>query len=338
MAVMLTFRYDWEQSCKGEWGISNPIPELKNGKGFCNLKFALYWKWSQNPLISWESYYDGDWRQGKKHGKGIFLSFSGLTYEGQWDNDRRHGQGKMTLKDGTVFNGNWIEDRFEGPQNSMKMILTRDKYPESWRFLNGSTYQGSVIDGIVEGIGTLTLGLDINSTSKSIVGQMRKIEGEWIQGIFQDGSIYLCGGVMITSIRHFSRWGINNYIADSLYEFKNEGNSVQYHWNGNSLIQIGEKENKTIALPQNTKLIHYSCDTRSSKVDLAELLPELYDTLLALKWFEFHGLLAQNGVRLEPFSFHKVDQDQEQGPSMDMAAPPVTQQHNRDRLPKKIDL
>ncbi len=241
---------------------------------------------------------------------GFFLSFSGLTYDGDWGYDLRHGNGKMALKDGTSFSGNWIQDRFEGPRNTISINLPKAKYPEAWRFLNGSQYVGSVVDGLMQGIGALTLGNDYNSTSKSIVGKLRKFEGEWNQGLFSSGTLKLCGGVVASCIKHQSRWGINNYATDSTWEINTEGGKTEYFWNGNQVVEIGEKENKTLPLSHKTKHIQYSCDTRNENINHSELLPEMLDSLLALKWFEFHGLLAQNGVRMEPFSFHKVDKPQ----------------------------
>lgn len=74
--AMITFRYEWDQSCNGDWGVSNPIPELKNGRGICNVHFELFWKFSQTPLISWKSFYDGEWKNGEKHGRGSNFIFN----------------------------------------------------------------------------------------------------------------------------------------------------------------------------------------------------------------------------------------------------------------------
>jgi len=37
--------------------------------------------------------YDGDWKNGKKEGKGIYYYNNGNRYEGDWKNDLREGKG-----------------------------------------------------------------------------------------------------------------------------------------------------------------------------------------------------------------------------------------------------
>ena len=38
--------------------------------------------------------YEGDWKNGKKEGKGIFYFNSGSRYEGDWKNDKMEGKGR----------------------------------------------------------------------------------------------------------------------------------------------------------------------------------------------------------------------------------------------------
>jgi hypothetical protein len=40
--------------------------------------------------------YEGEWRDDKKHGRGIFTWSDGNTYEGDWVVDKRHGRGIYT--------------------------------------------------------------------------------------------------------------------------------------------------------------------------------------------------------------------------------------------------
>jgi hypothetical protein len=46
--------------------------------------------------------YEGEWKEGYKHGFGIFRSHDGDVYEGQWRYDCRHNAGKQT-----TANGDW---------------------------------------------------------------------------------------------------------------------------------------------------------------------------------------------------------------------------------------
>lgn len=38
--------------------------------------------------------YQGEWKDGKAHGYGVFVDLDGSMYEGQWKNDLQHGKGK----------------------------------------------------------------------------------------------------------------------------------------------------------------------------------------------------------------------------------------------------
>ena len=52
--------------------------------------------------LSYDVYYNGDWKDNKKHGSGILTIKIGImkyngggTYEGNWVNDERDGKGKI---------------------------------------------------------------------------------------------------------------------------------------------------------------------------------------------------------------------------------------------------
>ena len=43
---------------------------------------------------------EGEWKEGKKHGKGHMEYVSGCTYTGDWVNDNREGHGVLVYKSG----------------------------------------------------------------------------------------------------------------------------------------------------------------------------------------------------------------------------------------------
>ncbi|TNV72787.1 hypothetical protein FGO68_gene11253 [Halteria grandinella] len=51
--------------------------------------------------------YQGQWKQGDKHGQGKVIYKDGRSYEGEWQDNYRHGQGRKTDKDGTYHEGQW---------------------------------------------------------------------------------------------------------------------------------------------------------------------------------------------------------------------------------------
>lgn len=54
------------------------------------------------------SIYEGEWKDGRKHGYGIYYYGEGDKYEGWWQNGCHHGRGKYTWENGDVYDGNRI--------------------------------------------------------------------------------------------------------------------------------------------------------------------------------------------------------------------------------------
>ena len=46
--------------------------------------------------------YEGQYKEGKMHGKGRYAFVDGNIYEGEWEADLRHGKGKYTYASGHV--------------------------------------------------------------------------------------------------------------------------------------------------------------------------------------------------------------------------------------------
>ena len=59
--------------------------------------------------------YEGDWVDGKRHGRGVLtLPCGGGRYEGEFRDGRRHGQGTM-VSDGSIsYTGRWEDDQVCG--------------------------------------------------------------------------------------------------------------------------------------------------------------------------------------------------------------------------------
>ena len=55
--------------------------------------------------------YSGGWLNGRYHGFGhLTLKEGEGSYEGQFRNGERHGQGKQVDADGSVYTGDWRDD------------------------------------------------------------------------------------------------------------------------------------------------------------------------------------------------------------------------------------
>jgi hypothetical protein len=63
------------------------------------------------------SYYEGHWLNGKMHGRGTWISSSGISfYEGEFKFGKRNGYGRCVDFDGTVKEGPWVNSWFQGKE------------------------------------------------------------------------------------------------------------------------------------------------------------------------------------------------------------------------------
>jgi hypothetical protein len=164
------------------WNQNPNAGETANWSGPCENRRAsgkgtLIWKHGSR-----EQRYDGEMRDGKLNGHGIY-SFStaeryegdfkddqydgtgtllagGDRYDGSWRAGRKNGKGVLILSDGTRFEGEFKDDSLEG-QGSIMLA-------------NGSRYDGTLAHGLPDGQGTLT-------------GASGTFAGTWAKGCFNDG-------------------------------------------------------------------------------------------------------------------------------------------------------
>lgn len=116
--------------------------------------------------------YEGDHRDGKRHGFGRVTWEDGNTYAGEWRDDAPHGRGRFTMPNGSYHEGEWRN----GKANGLGMAV--------WH--NGARYYGEWRDGRLDGRGTLTF------------ANGNRYEGEWQatrmtgqgRGTWTDGSSY----------------------------------------------------------------------------------------------------------------------------------------------------
>ncbi len=56
--------------------------------------------------------YVGEFKDGKRDGKGSYALFDGTTYVGEWKLDKFHGRGKFIYR-GDIQDGHWFMGSFE---------------------------------------------------------------------------------------------------------------------------------------------------------------------------------------------------------------------------------
>ncbi|KAF7395917.1 hypothetical protein HZH68_009967 [Vespula germanica] len=80
------------------------------------LRFSIY---SSYKKVLFKGHYKGEWKDDRKHGKGIDIDRNGWMYEGDWFCGRKHGYGVLSKisKDGSIrkiYAGNWMMGKKEG--------------------------------------------------------------------------------------------------------------------------------------------------------------------------------------------------------------------------------
>ena len=61
-----------------------------------------------------QEFYEGDWKNDKMEGYGIYNYSNGDVYEGQWRDNAHYGIGKMYFTDGSRFEGEWKDHKMHG--------------------------------------------------------------------------------------------------------------------------------------------------------------------------------------------------------------------------------
>ena len=82
--------------------------------------------------------YEGDWKNGLRHGYGKFTWTNGDTYTGLWSDDKRHGQGIYLWHDGSKYKGNYSHG-------------IRSGYG-IYYYTNGTIYEGTWQNNLKHGI------------------------------------------------------------------------------------------------------------------------------------------------------------------------------------------
>ncbi len=74
--------------------------------------------------------YKGQWRKGKRHGRGEQIWPDGSIYQGYWEDDMRNGRGRYVNKKGDVYEGGWKNNIIEGYGKCVYM--SGDEYEGAW--------------------------------------------------------------------------------------------------------------------------------------------------------------------------------------------------------------
>lgn len=152
--------------------LKNGNPEGKGQYTWKNQNFVI----TQNDgSKTYLEYYDGDWKDGKFHDKGLCIYGDGTRYSGNFVNGKREGKGelfkvyivdkKRNTTSYTIFEGEWKNDKFHGEGLCI--------YGDSTR------YSGNFVNGLREGKGRLYKYYIERKRKKGEIISYTLFDGEW---------------------------------------------------------------------------------------------------------------------------------------------------------------
>ena len=110
-------------------------------------------------------HYDGEWKDDKRHGRGVHTYTNGDRYDGDWKDDKKHGRGVYTWADGERYDGEYKDDKRHG--RGSYTFASGDRYDGEWKddkangrgvsaFASGGGYNGEYKDDKRHGRGVHT--------------------------------------------------------------------------------------------------------------------------------------------------------------------------------------
>lgn len=152
----------WEDRADGEW---NVYIGGFNKNGQFHGKGTLIFE-----VNTWGStqFYEGEWKDGKKHGYGLYKYYDGTIYEGEWKDGQHHGQGKINYGGAGDWGyiGGWKDGKKHGQGTYDDVGCST--YTGEWKdgkkhgygvetlHYTGERYEGEFINGKITGSGKIT--------------------------------------------------------------------------------------------------------------------------------------------------------------------------------------
>ena len=180
--------------------------------------------------------YLGQFKNGKKHGKGKMFYSDKSYYDGDWFNDLKMGHGQLTLANGDKYEGTFKNNLMEGYGN--------------YFYKNGRIYEGQFINGFMEGKGIYKF-----TTGNQYIGDFQKglfngkgtylyTNGDRFEGMYQKGKKNGSGIYYFkTGEKYKGEWIRDERNGEGVLIHKNGKEEKQYFENGK---QRNIKSTKTI--------------------------------------------------------------------------------------------
>ena len=201
--------------------------------------------------------YKGQTLKQLRHGVGVYhYPNKFFTYEGEWREGKKHGTGKLILGDGGYYEGAFVEGEIEGNgerlygHSGAKYVGHFSKgerhglgrYEES----NGSWYEGNWFYNKKEGFGscqqtdgTCYEGEWRNDKKHGEGVQVDKdggrYEGDWVNGMRHGQGSYLISDKSL----YEGQWKNDMYHEQRLYDYKGEWQEGKKHGTGKVILMDG---------------------------------------------------------------------------------------------------
>ncbi|KAL4493618.1 hypothetical protein ABPG72_004111 [Tetrahymena utriculariae] len=172
---------------------------LPHGKGLCYFRHT-------------GKIYEGEFLQGKLHGKGRIIFQNGDTYIGDFHLDKKQGRGIYIW----TQKGNYYEGEFwNSKRHGQGLFISSD----------GSQYEGNFKDGVQSGYGTL----------KKKNGEI-EYEGQWSNGCFEGKGIqYLENGD-----KYNGEFSQDMFNGRGVYTKKIDNTEIHGIWKNNQLVVVNQ--------------------------------------------------------------------------------------------------
>ena len=159
-------------------GRASDVSSYNNSVNFTNTNIATV---NNNNVLNLPmgDKYEGETKNNKPNGKGIYYSITGEIREGIFIDGHLNGKGKMTLNNGFFIEGNFVDDELDGYGKTIN--------------INGELYEGEFKNGIREGKGKLILPNEDRFEGCFIKGKLEGFgkfickNGESYEGEFKGG-------------------------------------------------------------------------------------------------------------------------------------------------------
>ena len=144
--------------------------------------------------LTWSggSIYEGEIRNGKMHGKGVYTWLDGERHEGEFHDDEIHGKGVRTWPDGRRYEGEFVNGNFHG--QSVETSPDGERIEGEWR-------EGEFVNDMMHGQSVQTFSDDVRYVGEYRDGNMhgqgvytypdgRRYEGEFVNDNFHGQGVF----------------------------------------------------------------------------------------------------------------------------------------------------